>query len=216
MPEMAVIGMGRFGRAVAHNLGREGAAVLAIDRDGRRLEAVAADVEATAVADTTDEEQVAALDLERMACVVVAIGSRATEASLLTTAILRERGVPRIVARAFDERHARLLLAVGAHEVLNPEDEVGGRLALHLATPDVDDQIRLGGAMVATVVAPEAFAGKTFGELALPERYGVRPLALFRGGSWDVAVEPGVGVESGDVLVLLGDRDAVLGVAALL
>jgi len=215
MSEFAVIGLGRFGRAVARNLVLEGQAVLCIDRDPARLAQVGEEVDATARTDTTDQGALAALKLDRMSCVVVTIGSRATEASLLTVAILRELGVPRIVARAFDERHARLLLAIGANEVLNPEDEIGARLALRLVRPGIVDQIRLGEGTLAEIEAPEAFAGSSLADLDLRSRHGVAVLAIRRGP--EVVTSPGAetGVESGDILVLLGDEEAIQKVAAL-
>jgi len=213
--EFAVIGLGRFGRAVARFLAQEGQAVLAVDVDAKRLDEVADEVEAVVVADTTDEAKVASLQLARMACVVVTMGSRALEASLLTTAILRELDVPRVVARAFDERHARLLLAVGANEVINPEDEIGRRLALRLAHPGIVDQVRLGESSIAEVEAPEAYAGTTLLELDLRNRHRVTVLAIRRGGS--ILSNPAAEaiVESGDVLVLLGDPAAIRRLATL-
>jgi len=211
--DFAVVGMGRFGRAVARSLTREGQSVLALDRDPERLRAVADDVDAVAAVDMTDEAAVAALRLERMACIVVAIGSRATEASLLVTAILRRSAATRIVARAFDERHARVLLAIGADEVLNPEDEIGERLALHLAHPDLLDQLRLGEALIAEVEAPEAWVGRSLGELN--EAHQIATLALRRDGATDSDPRPGERVESGDVLVLMGRGDTIRRAAAL-
>lgn len=215
MADFAVIGMGRFGRAVTRSLVRDGQAVLCVDRDPARLAQVEDEVDATARADTTDEETVKSLQLDRMGSVVVAIGSRATEASLLTVAILRELQVPRIVARAFDERHGRLLLAIGAHEVLNPEDEMGALLALRLAHPGIVGQLRLGEGTVAEIEAPEAFAGSSLGELDLAERRGVSVLAIRRGG--EVLAAPGAAtpVESGDLLLVLGSEEAIHRVAAL-
>jgi trk system potassium uptake protein TrkA len=200
---------------VERSLVREGQAVLVIDHDPARHEALAGEVDATSRADTTDEQAMAALQLGRMACVVVTIGSRATEASVLTVAILRELRVPRIVARAFDERHARLLLAIGANEVLDPEDEIGTRLASRLVRPGVLDQIHFGDATVAEVEAPEAFVGSSLGELDLRKRLSLSVLAIQRGGQ--VTANPGAGatVESGDVLVLLGSEAAISRVAAL-
>lgn len=215
MAEFAVIGMGRFGRAVARSLALEGQTVLAIDRDPRRLEAVAPDVESVVAVDTTREEEVRGLRLDRMACVVVAIGSRATEASILTTAILQEMGVGRIVARSFDERHARLLLTVGANEVLNPEDEIGRRLATRLAFPDIFDLIRLGDAVLAELEAPEAFGGSRLEELDLRERYELAVLAVRRGGETLVDPTGDTVIAGGDVLVVLGHPDAIRRVANL-
>ena len=215
MAEFAVIGMGRFGRSVARFLALEGQAVLAVDLDRARLDLVADEVDSVAVADTTDESSLASLQLGRMSCVVVTIGSRALEASLLTTAILRDLDIPRVVARAFDERHARLLLAIGAHEVINPEDEIGHRLALRLAHPDVADELRLGESSVAVVEAPEAFAGRPVAELDLVEEHAVVLLAIRRGDRILAPPAPEEPLEGGDLLVILGDREAVRRLAAL-
>lgn len=215
MAEFAVIGLGRFGRAVARNLALEKQSVLAIDRLPDRLERIAPEVDAVIKVDTTDEAALSALHLERMECVVVAIGSRATEASILTVALLRELAVPRIVARAFDERHARLLLTIGASEVLNPEDEIGRRLAQRLAYPEIHDQIRLGDAVLAEVETPEAFVGTVLRDLELPERYAVSLLAIRRQGATQINPPPDSTVESGDVLVLLGGSEAVRRLAEL-
>lgn len=215
MGEFAVIGMGQFGRAVARSLVRESQGVLAIDLDGERLERVSAEVDATSRTDTTDEGAMAALRLDRMSCVVVAIGVRASEASLLTVAILKDLGVPRIVARSFDKRHARLLLAIGANEVLNPEEESGERLAGRLVRPGVLDQIAFGEARVAEVEAPESFVGGSLSQLDLRSRFGVTVIAIQRGDLVLANPGPEEPVESGDVLVLLGDDPSITGVATL-
>lgn len=215
MSEFAVIGLGRFGRAVARSLSANGESVLAVDIAPDRLSRLAGDVDAVATADTTSEDAVKALRLERMSAVVVTIGSRATEASLLTTAILRELDVPRIVARAFDERHARLLLEIGASEVLIPEDEVGSRLALRLSAPRVLDQIPLGDVAIAEIETPEGFVGRSLAELGLRARRGVTVLAVRRDG--ETVPNPGGDqtIHEGDILVVMGRPDVVRDVAAL-
>lgn len=215
MSEFAVIGLGRFGRAVVRSLAEAGHAVLAVDHDPARLDRVTDEAESVAEADTTDEASVESLELGRLACVVVTIGSRATEASLLTTAILRDLDVPRIVARAFDERHARLLLAIGAHEVINPENEIGHRLALRLSHPGIADELACGDATVALVEAPEAFAGRTLADLDLPRRHGVTVLLVHREGGRIPCPGGGERVESGDRLVVVGGADSVRGLAVL-
>lgn len=215
MADFAIIGLGRFGRAVARSLALEGQQVLAIDRDQRRLDAVAADVERVVSADTTDEAAVEGLGLEQMTCVVVTMGSRATEASVLTTAILRELGIPRIVARAFDERHARLLLAIGAHEVLNPEEELGRQLATRLAHPGIVAEMRFGDAILAEVEVPEAFVNRPLKEIDLRNRYGITVLAVRRQGEARINPSAGDAPASGDVLVLLGPPEAIRKVSAL-
>lgn len=215
MAEFAVIGMGQFGRAVARSLASEGQAVLAVDIDEDRLRRVRAEVDATAVIDTTDEEAVASMQLQRMACVVVAIGIRGAEATLLTVAILKGLEVPRIVARSFDPRHARLLFAIGANEVLNPEQESGSRLAGRLVRPGILDQIAFGSARVAEVEAPESLVASSLAELDLRSRFGVTVLAIQRGREALANPAPELTIETGDVLVLLGEDPQIRKVAAL-
>jgi trk system potassium uptake protein TrkA len=215
MAEFAVIGAGRFGRAVARALARERQSVLVIDRDGARLQRIAPDVDSILQADTTREPEVAALRLDRLTAVVVAIGSRATEASLLTVAILKELAVPQIVARAFDRRHARLLLALGATEVMIPEDEVGERLATRLAQPAVLEHIRFADAEIAEVATPEALVGPTLRELDLRGRYSLTLLAIRSGETTRVNPGPDDRLKSGDVVVVLGQRESIAAVAAL-
>lgn len=209
MGQFAIIGLGRFGRAVARNLVAVGEAVLAIDKDRSRVEMISAEVDSVAVADTTNETAVQALDLGRMTAVIVAIGSRATEASALTTAILNELEISHIVARAFDDRHARLLRAVGAHEVLNPEDEMGSRLAFRLAHPAVLEQIPIGDSVLSEIEVPESFVGRRLSDLDLRHRFRVTLVAIHRAGGTEVEPGPEEELASGDVLVLLGDRETI-------
>lgn len=209
MAEFAVIGLGRFGRAVARSLSQDGQAVLAIDKDPDRLQLVANTVEAIAVIDATSEEAVTELRLARMAGVVVAMGPRATEASILTTAILKQHGVERIVARAFDEAHARVLLAIGASEIVNPEDEVGSRLAGHLSRPGIVSRMELGEEWLALVEAPQSLAGKSIADALAAAASDLRPVALLRASRLDVEPEPGLVLEPGDRLLLAGSRTSL-------
>jgi trk system potassium uptake protein TrkA len=123
--------------------------------------------------------------------------------------------VPRIVARAFDDRHSRLLFAMGAHEVLNPEEESGERLALHMAYPTIVDQLQLGEATIAEIEAPEAFVGRHIESLDLRRQFLVTLLAIRRQERTHSNPAADDEIESGDVLVLLGSADAIRAIAAL-
>jgi trk system potassium uptake protein TrkA len=214
MAEFAVIGAGRFGRAVARALTLQRQSVLVIDLDGARLQRIAPDVDSILQADTTHEQEVTALRLDRLTAVVVAIGSRATEASLLTVANLKEAAVVQIVARAFDNRHARLLLALGATEVMIPEDEIGERLASRLAQPAVLEHIRFADAEIAEIETPEALVGPTLRELDLRGKYSLTLLAIRSGDSTRVNPGPDDRLNSGDVVVVLGQGADIAAVAA--
>ena len=170
---------------------------------------VAALVAATQCLDATDEEAMGAIPLARMETVVVTIGSRATESSLLTVAVLEELRIPRIVARAFDERHARLLRRLGVHEVLNPEDLMGRRLASRLTRPAIRNLISLGGDAIADVEMPEAFVDATLAELDLEGRFGLALLGLLRRDGRIVDPGSGARVESGDRGVLRGSVEGL-------
>jgi trk system potassium uptake protein len=213
--DFAVIGLGQFGRSVAVHLVHQGEAVLAIDVDPERARRVESIVDAVVVADAADEMALAELGLERMSCVVVAMGVRAKETSIMVTALLRQRGVRRVVSRATSELHGRVLLAVGAHEIVNPEQEMGARLAHHLANPNVLDQFALDREhVVAEVEAPEAFVDRSLRELGLRERSKIAVVLIRRGGRVISTIDENERVASGDVLVVLGTPSAVRQFAA--
>jgi trk system potassium uptake protein TrkA len=213
--EFAIIGLGQFGEAVARRLAEQGQSVLAIDLDMDRVENIKDAVDAAVKSDATDESALRGLRLEEMRCAVVAMGAKSTEASIMTTALLRQIGVPRIVARSANTLHARILRQVGATDVVDPEAEMGERLARRLARPSIIDQIDLGDASLAEVDAPETFVGETLRSLDVRNRYDVLVLAIRRGSS--VITNPGGDqeFETGDVLVLIGREDAVSDIASL-
>lgn len=214
--EFAVIGLGRFGWSVAVNLARQGQSVLAVDHDPARVQAISAEVDSAVACDTTDEASLAELRLERASCVVVAIGAEAKEASILTTTLLRQAGVPRIVARASSDLHARVLLAVGAHEVVNPEKEMGERMARQLARPSIVEQLPLGeGATLAELALPEGFAGKTLIELEVRRRFDLSVVAIRRQGKIHSHLLGMGPLQTGDVLFVIGSPEAIARLAAL-
>jgi trk system potassium uptake protein TrkA len=213
--DFAVIGLGQFGRSVALNLVQQGEAVLAIDVDPQRAQMVEAEVDAVVIADATQEAALTELGLERMSCVVVAMGVRARDTSIMVTALLRQRAVRRIVARATNDLHERVLRAVGAHEIVNPEYQMGARLAMHLANPHVLDQFELDREhVVAEVEAPETFVGRKLSDLGLRERSKVAVVLIRRRGVVISTIDENQCVESGDVLVVLGTPLAVRQFAA--
>lgn len=212
--EFAVIGLGQFGRAVARSLAAQDQPVLAVDQDLEIVEEFDTVVDAAVQADATDEEVIEGLRLPRMSCVIVAIGVNSMEASIMTTALLAEKEVPRIVSRAINGLHERILRAVGAHEVVNPEREMGARLARRLAQPSIVDQLDLGEAELAEVEAPEAFVGRTLADLDLRRAHGVSVMAIRRGDDVEPNPRADETIESGDILVVIGSTEHVNRLAA--
>ena len=214
--EFLVIGLGRFGRGLALNLARLGQSVLVVDINQGRVQSVAAEIDSAVCADATDEAALREIHPERMTCAIVAIGMEGVQASILAAALLHQMGVPRIVARAVDELHARVLRAVGAHEIVNPEAEIADRLARRLAQPDVFSQMELGDeADLAEVAAPAAFIGKTLVELDVRRKYGVSVVAIRKGDSIRANLDGNERLEGKDVLVLIGTKSAIRRLAAM-
>lgn len=214
--DVAVIGLGQFGRAVALSLVREGQAVLAVDVDRDRTGMVEQHVDAVVIADATSESALAELNLERMSVVVVAMGMRAKDTSIMVTALLRQRGVRRIVTRAINELHGRVLLAVGAHEIVNPEADTGVRLARHLAHPHVVDQLPLGREnVVAEVEVPQAFVGQTYSEVDFLDRWNLHPLLVRRGTDVMRSLSEAGAIEKNDLILVMGHPPDVRRFAAL-
>ncbi|GAB4376210.1 MAG: TrkA family potassium uptake protein [Acidobacteriota bacterium] len=214
--EFVVIGLGRFGQAVARSLQRLGQSVMVLDADQDRVQDASTEFDAAVCADATDERTIHELGLEKMAAAIVAIGETSIESSILVTALLRQLGVPRIVGRAVTDLHARVLLEVGAHEVVNPEQHAGERLGRRLAYPSVREQLDLGeNAALAEIEAPESFAGRTLAELEVRRRHGVTVVGLRRGGAVLANLGPEDRIDSGDVLIVVGAPDALRRLAAL-
>ncbi len=216
MGNFVVIGLGMFGRNVALHLAAAGQAVLAVDRDQSEVDRVAPELDSVVCADATDETALRELGLERMSCAVVAIGAQSMEASILTTALLRQMGVPRIVARSLTELHSRVLRAVGAHEVVSPEEQMGQRVARRLAEPNVLDRLDLGGeAQLAEVEVPSAFVGRTLVELDVRRRHGVTVVAIRREGQVRASVRQDERFRDGDVMLVIGAADRIRRLASL-
>jgi trk system potassium uptake protein TrkA len=208
-----VIGLGQFGLSLSRALTDRGVDVFAVDRNPSLVE-LAADFAAEAVVfDAIDEEALARSAPQRRDVCVVAIGNEAREGSILVTALLRQMGAPRVVARATDDLHERILKLVGAHEVVNPERAFGERLATRLAYAGVLEQAPLGDDLAITELrTPTAMVGRTLLDLKLPRRFGVTVVAVRRsqdGRGKLLIPRPDEPLQTEDILVVVAPPGAV-------
>ena len=125
--QVVVIGLGQFGMALTRSLSERGADVIAIDTQPDKIQMAAAFASEALCFDATDEEALARINPAKRDVCVCATGDQSKEAAIIVTALLRQLGAPRIIARANDDLHKRILLLVGAHEVVNPEWAFGER-----------------------------------------------------------------------------------------
>jgi trk system potassium uptake protein len=206
-----VIGLGQFGMAVAQVLSERGMEVLAVDLVESRVRAAAEFAAEAACFDAMDTDALTRTSPERREVCICAIGDESREASIICTALLRQMGAPRVIARANNDLHARILRLVGAHQVVNPEREFGERFANHILYERVRNEMALGEDLLITELTPPAsLVGRTLADLQLPRRYGITVVAIRRAGRGAVFLPaPGDTVEAEDVMVVVSRPDAV-------
>lgn len=209
--QFAVVGLGRFGRAVCkslHNLGYE---VLGVDTDEKRVADVLNDQLASHVVqiDTTDPAALKEAGLLEFDTVIVAIGNYVEE-SVITTMNLKEGGVAHVVAKASSEIHEKLLRKVGADHVVFPEHEMGCSLARSLTKPSILDRFELDpDHSIVEVVVPPEFDGKTISELELRSRYGLNLLAVSQADKFEINPSPVMRLHKGSVMVVIGSNRCI-------
>ena len=178
----AVIGLGDFGRAAAIGLARAGAEVIAIDRNMDRLNLVKDEVALAIRMDATHRDVLVAQQIDRVDVLVAAIGQN-FEAQVLVVVHARTLGIKRIVARALTEDHRRVLEAVGASEVFNPEEEAARNMVQRLTISNIRNYFELAdGFSLVEVDAPAGTVGRTLNQLDLRRRFRVNLVAIKRMG----------------------------------
>lgn len=204
--QILVLGLGRFGGALAEELVELGFEVLGVDVDDRLVQAHAEELTHVVQADTTDAAVLRQLGAAEFHSAVVGIGTN-VEASILTTAALVDLGVPNIWAKAVTESHGRILERVGANHVVFPEHDMGQRVA-HLVSGRMLDWFQLDEnfTLVETTV-PEEFVGQTLGESGVRARFGLTVVCVKPAGQGFTYATAETVLAAGDVLVVAGRPD---------
>ena len=209
MKNYVVIGLGRFGSAIARQLCSLGAEVLALDVRSELVQQVANEVTHAVVGDAQDKEVLRALGVRNFDCAIIAIGDDLA-ASVLTTMNLKELGVPYIVCKAHDETHRRVLEKLGVDRVVIPEQEHAQRLARSLNSHNVLDYIELSKDYgILDVPAPKSWVGKNLKDLNVRAKLGVNIIAVENDGKTNVSPAADYQIRQGDMLVVLGDNIAL-------
>ncbi len=207
--QIMIIGLGRFGMALARALSDRGAEVLAVDLKKERVEEAAGFVSHAAALDASNEAQLAQLLPATRHAAVCAIGDEAREDSIMCVALLRQMGCPYIVARANSPIHRRILQMVGAHEIINPQEEFGRRFATRLLLRDIIACTPLNEDLeLSEIRLPMKMVGKSLIELALPRRYGIIVAAVRRDGEL-LRPDPAVPLEARDRLLIVAGEKAI-------
>ncbi|MBN2565553.1 MAG: TrkA family potassium uptake protein [Candidatus Eisenbacteria bacterium] len=215
MKRFAVIGLGLLGRTVARELAQRGVEIVAVDMDPQLVQSMADELPLTVRLDSTNKEALMQQGIDQVDAALVAIGEN-FEAAVLTTALLKEFGIKRVISRAKTEQEARILTLVQADEVILVEEMVARRLATRLMSPSLMDMVQLGpGMSLAKIGASKEMLGKTLSSLKFRQKYGLNVVAVIKAdpeeaeGSATLLPDPNEVIEKGDVLLVDGPDEAI-------
>ncbi|MFC4075844.1 potassium channel family protein [Salinithrix halophila] len=205
--QFAVIGLGRFGSSVAKTLHDMGYEVMAIDKDPQQVQAFSQIVSHAVEADSTDEHALRALGIRNFDVVVVSIGED-IQSSIMTTLVLQELGVKKVVVKARNDLHGKVLYKIGAHKVVYPERDMGVRAVHNLISPNILDYIELADDYsIIEMSAGKFFAGKTLEEIDIRAQFGCNVMAIKSGPHINIAPLADDTIHEGDILVMIGHNN---------
>ncbi|MFO7749687.1 MAG: TrkA family potassium uptake protein [Desulfobacteraceae bacterium] len=209
--QILIIGLGQFGMSLARTLSEKGAEVLGVDVNKTLVAEAEGFVTEAIVVDGTDEDELARLEPGKRDVSVCAIGDDSKESSIICTALLRQMGAPVVIARANDKMHQRILQLVGAHQIINPEQEFGKRFANRILYRDMIADTNLGEDLHLTEIRTQpSMVGKTLIELALPKRFGVMVVGIRRNAKGRVIQpSPNEALKDGDNLIIVSSETAI-------
>jgi len=201
----AVFGLGRYGTAVARELVDNGMEVVAVDVEQKIVNDAAAYLPVCKCADVTDAEVISRLGISNIDTVIVCMASN-LEASVMAVTLCKEAGVKNVIAKCANEMHQKILLRVGADQVVFPENESGIRLAKNLLSSGFIDMISLSKdvSMVEIDVRDE-WCGKNLIELNLRKKYGFNIVAIKKGDIVNVNINPEQALEAESTLIVIAN-----------
>jgi len=206
--QVAVLGIGRFGKSIALSLADMGADVMAVDANPDVLEKISDQVTFAVEADLKNAESIGSTGIENMDVVVVAMGSDLT-ASITSVMAAKEQGVPFVIAKASDERMGAILEKVGADKIIYPEKETGMRTARTLMSDSFMDYFDIDNNLCMLEMHPkDEWIGKNLIQLNLRNKYHANVVAVKDEAGMHSFVDPKRPLEAKDeLLVLLEKKD---------
>lgn len=202
---VAVIGLGTFGGTVATDLAAFGHHVIGIDIDEGRVNELADDLAQTLIADARDERALKDAGVDQCDAVVIAMGED-LEANIVGAMNARVLGVRHVWVKSRSRTHRRILNRIGVDHVVNPERDMGRRVAQTIHNPFVADyMVASGNTTVVSLNAPDRLVGRQLGAIDFPGKHHIECLGLLRAGAL-LRVSENPAIEARDTLLLLGKR----------
>ena len=205
MKSILLIGLGRFGRHIAIKLDELNHQVMAVDNNESRVEAVLPYVRNAQIGDATNEDFIRSLGVRNFDVCIVAIGDN-FQSSLETTSLLKELGAKMVVSRAARDVHAKFLLRNGADEVVYPEIQLASWTAIRYSADHIFDYVELDEEHgIFEISIPDAWIGKTVGELDIRKKYNVNIMALRCNGVLDMNIASETLLGDDQTMLVLGN-----------
>ena len=199
----AVFGLGRYGLAVAKELVDNGMEVIAVDNEQKIVDLAIAYLPVCKCADVTDAEVISRLGIANIDTVIVCMASN-LEASVMAITLCKEVGVKTVIAKCSNEMHQKILLRVGADQVVFPENESGVRLAKNLLSSGFIDMISLSkDVSIVEIDVKDEWCNKNLVELNLRKKYGFNIVAIKKGESVNVNVNPEQVLDAESTLIVI-------------
>ena len=201
----AVFGLGRYGRAVAEELVKNGADVIAVDRNEELVNDAAQFIPVCKCADITDPEVIDKLDIEDVDVVIIAMAN-SLESSVMAITLCKEAGVKTVIAKCVEEMHGKIFYRVGADKVVFPEKEAGTRLGKNLLSSGFVDIVELSKdvSMVELEMKPQ-WVGKNLIELNLRKKYSINVVAVLKGEEVITSIDPEMPFTENMKLIVIAD-----------
>ncbi len=209
-----IVGLGRFGRALALELAAAGADLVVLDRDEEKIREIREYTENAFIVNSLDKKTMADTGIHHCDIAIVCIGEH-LDTSILTTLNLVALGVPHVISKATSAEHGEILEKLGA-EVVYPERDIALRLAHRLEAARVLDYIQLSEKLnISKILVPEEMVGNTVKEVNLRGQFGVNIIAIENGKRLTESVLPDYVFETGDILFVSGNQEGLNRLSAI-
>ena len=209
MKSILLIGLGRFGKHIAVQLGQLGHQVMAVDHNEHRVNDVLNDVTSAQIGDSTNADFLESLGIRNFDVCIVAIGND-FQSSLETTSLLKELGASLVVSRAERDVQAKFLLRNGADEVVYPEKQIAKWAAIRYSADHILDYIELDEKnAIFEVSVPESWSGKSIGQLDIRKKHNINILAVKTGGKINATITSDTILSEENTILVLGEFKAL-------
>lgn len=207
--QFVVFGLGRFGESLAITLAEAGYEVMVVDKDEEKVQEISAFVTQAVQADVSDMETLKELGVRNFDVAIVAIG-KDMQASIMATLLLKELGIPYVVAKASTDIHKKVLEKLGADRIILPENEIGKRLATSLVAGNIIDYIQLSKdySIMEINILPE-WQNHSIRELNIRAKYRINIIAVETNGDINITPGPEYVLHQDDLLVVVGNNKAL-------